>query len=161
MNRWLSLGTCLLTLGVLASAAEAQTVQLNRGNPARNGFPAGGAGFTKGDLLRKFDNNRNGQLDPEEMETWRNSLTREEAAAAGARMPGSGMMKEELLRRFDINGNGRLDKEEKRLYREKPETEYRVDNWKDGEFLPPVVEKPRRTGPVIPRTGLSQMQKPN
>ncbi len=75
--------------------------------------------FDRQQLMRRFDSNRNGRLDPPEMAQLRAALGRMNAnrpanRAGGDRknQPQRRFNVENLLKRFDANGNGRLDPDE-------------------------------------------------
>jgi len=70
-------------------------------------------GDLKNQLLKQFDRNNNGKLDPEEMQAAQAARQKGEFGGAGGEMEGRmQQMKQMMLQRFDRNGNGQLDPEE-------------------------------------------------
>ena len=69
----------------------------------------------RSELLKRFDVNKNGKLDPPELTRAKQAMSRG-ANGSNSRSRGSSgnsrMSREELLKRFDANRNGRIDGEE-------------------------------------------------
>ncbi len=75
----------------------------------------------RAELLKRFDANKNGKLDPPELTRMRQSTSRSRDGgnSRGQRPSGnSRMSREELLKKFDANQNGRLDGDEIKKVRE-------------------------------------------
>ena len=66
-------------------------------------------------LLEKYDANKNGKLDPDEIE--KAKADRGKGDAKGAR-PGAEEMQKQMLKRFDKDGDGKLNDEEKAAAKE-------------------------------------------
>lgn len=69
----------------------------------------------RAELLRRFDANKNGKLDPPELTRMRQSMSRGANGSNTRPQRSSGnsrMSRDELLKRFDANRNGRIDGEE-------------------------------------------------
>jgi Ca2+-binding EF-hand superfamily protein len=72
-----------------------------------------GAARLKAELIKRFDANGNGRLDPEEMQA-----ARAAAAKAGQGQNFDAITRQELLKHFDRNGDGQLDAAEQKAARE-------------------------------------------
>jgi len=69
----------------------------------------------RAELLRRFDANKNGKLDPPELTRMRQSMSRGANGSNTRPQRSSGnsrMSRDELLKRFDANRNGRIDGKE-------------------------------------------------
>jgi hypothetical protein len=109
-----------------AAAARTQLGGKGRGDRAKGAGKNGPDGNEKRReaMLKRFDANGNGQLDPPEREAAKAAMEKlrgekgkgkGKGNGKGARGPGgpaSGAMKEALIKRFDANGNGQLDPDE-------------------------------------------------
>lgn len=86
------------------------------GKPGAAGGQPGAGRPSREEVLKKFDKNGNGRLDPEEFAAARAAMSKGPGAGTrpgGAGQPGAGRPgREELLKKFDKNGNGKLDPEE-------------------------------------------------
>jgi len=71
------------------------------------------------ELLKRFDANGNGQLDPDEREAARKAMQQRKGKRGNQPQPGApgGALRQELLKRFDANGNGQLDPDEREAAR--------------------------------------------
>ena len=92
--------TTLVSLGLMVTSALSAEVW-NRGTYKTNAE-------IKARVLEKYDYNRNGILDPEELKALKED---NEAIIKGAKERVL-----ELLERYDLNKNGRLDPEEREMF---------------------------------------------
>ena len=70
--------------------------------------------MSREELLKRFDANRNGRIDGEELQKARSSFGRSDRGSDQPAASSRGRLdREELMKRFDLDGNGRLDAEER------------------------------------------------
>ena len=94
--------TTLVALGLMVTSALSAEVW------NRNTYKTNAEIMAK--VLEKYDYNRNGVLDPEELKALKED---NEAMIKGAKQRVL-----ELLERYDLNKNGRLDSEERKMFLE-------------------------------------------
>lgn len=104
------------------SARDANSRNRSAGSNARNRSTDRNRSTTarRADVLKRFDENRNGKLDPPEQAKLRQSMSRSQGGDRNRSQRPSGnprMSREELLKRFDANQNGRIDGEEMKKVR--------------------------------------------
>ncbi len=79
--------------------------------------PGLGQGQGREQMIKRFDKNGNGQLDPDEMQAAREAMQKLGGGQGGK--PGQGMPnREEMIKKFDKNGNGQLDPDEMQAARQ-------------------------------------------
>ena len=103
--KWLTMVAAVLVAFAVSSLAMADEKDAAKGK--------GGAIREK--LLEKYDANKNGKLDPDEIE--KAKADRGQGDAKGAR-PGAEEMQTRMLKRFDKDGDGKLNDEEKAAAKE-------------------------------------------
>ena len=71
--------------------------------------------MSREELLKRFDANRNGRIDGEEMQKVRAMSGRSDRDSVQPTAPKEGRLdRDELMKRFDLDDNGRLDAAERK-----------------------------------------------
>ena len=108
-NRSVSL--CLLTATLFAAPAFAEGVPPEKAPPSPVPNQAGRP--TRDEMIKRFDQDGDGQLNEAERQKGREEMRRKWADKAGPRGPGGEGMRK-MQQRHDRNGDGQLDETERR-----------------------------------------------
>jgi len=85
------------------------------GSNTRPQRSSGNSRMSRDELLKRFDANRNGRIDGEEMQKVRAMSGRSDRDSVQPTAPKEGRLdRDELMKRFDLDDNGRLDAAERK-----------------------------------------------